>query len=80
VGGGGLHCSAGNKEEKYIQFLYQRREQMLKFKTASYKFSMKLFPAGSSRMNLNDESPAAQALNFNKNWSIASAVFGSTFW
>jgi hypothetical protein len=31
-------------------------------------------------MNLNDESPAAQALNFNKNWSIASAVFGSTFW
>jgi hypothetical protein len=40
----------------------------------SYGFSMKLFPAGSSRMKVKDESPVAQAFSFNKNWSIASAV------
>jgi hypothetical protein len=40
----------------------------------SYGFSMKLFPTGSSRMKVKDESPVAQAFSFNKNWSIASAV------
>jgi hypothetical protein len=40
---------------------------------------MKLFPAGSSIKNVKDDSDVAQARNFTKNWSIASAVSGATF-
>ena len=40
---------------------------------------MKLFAAGSSKMKVKDVSALAQALSLDKNWSIASAVLGSTF-
>ena len=44
-----------------------------------YGFSMKLFPAGSSKMKVKGVSALAQALSLDKNWSMASAVLGSTF-
>ena len=46
----------------------------------TYGFSTKLLPAGSSRMKVKDEFPVAHSFNFSINWSIASAVCGSTFW
>lgn len=56
-------------------FTYRRKTKVSQsHKVMPYGFSMKLFPAGSSRMKVKGESPVAQALSFNRNLSIASAV------
>ena len=56
-----------------LLFIIKKRDMI------SYGFSMKLFPAGSSRINVKADSPVAQARSFTRNWSIASAVSGATF-
>ena len=59
-----------------------KREAMriYKVKPNAYGFSIKLLPAGSSKTKVNEELPVAQALNFSRKWSRASAVCGSALY